>query len=194
MFIFLISAIALNQRINQLSTCPSPSDTVNSPGKLLTVFGDEKLHIYIGRPHGAPALIFSPAFAKLQQRLDDLESVHVSRHEVVEHAKKYLDATVKFHSTEKDREERAKDIIDEAIGEGGEWQCPIDLGGTTITPGACWWHKEFLIQVLGLRNTLGLSGDALYQTVIAYSKTVSLEKVQCALSAPQTVCLSLFAV
>lgn len=38
------------------------------------------------------------------------------------------------------------------------------------------WYNTFLILVLELKNTLGLSGDTLYQAVVDYRKFVSREK------------------
>lgn len=78
MLAFLIYAIALNERLNKLSPGPSPSDIVSSPDKLADVFGGETHDIYLDRRGGAPAMIFNPVLATLQQRLDHLEQVEVS--------------------------------------------------------------------------------------------------------------------
>ena len=69
-------------------------------------------------------------------------------------------------------------LVDEAIGEKGKWN--ISLGwADSIKPDRIWSHHVFVALVLELKNTLGLSGDALPQAVIDYSKIVLREKVQC---------------
>src|SRR5882762_2380209 len=52
-----------------------------------------------------------------------------------------------------------------------------------IIPAGGWWYDTFLILVLELKNALGLSGDALLQAAIDYSKIVSREKVRFLISA-----------
>lgn len=83
---------------------------------------------------------------------------------------------VKFYKDE-GREDMIRKLVDEAIGEPGKWRCPIDWAASRITPDRCWWHDEFLILIGELKNTLGLSGDALYQAIVDYSKIVSRDKV-----------------
>lgn len=120
-------------------------------------------------------MIFNPALAILQQRLDLLEQVQVSRLEV-QRAANYLRYAVKFYKDESRRQEKIKELINEAIGENGEWG--LTLGwADNIKPDGSWWYNAFLILVLELKNTLGLSGDALYQAIVDYSKIVSREKV-----------------
>lgn len=137
--------------------------------------GGDEPPIHLGRPGGVPAVIFNPALATLQQRLDHLEQVQVSRQEV-QRAANYLRCAVKFYKNESHRQVVIKELIDEAIGEDGEWG--LSLGwADNIKPDGSWWYDTFLILVLELKNTLGLSGDALYQAVVDYSKILSREKV-----------------
>ncbi|KAF8963415.1 hypothetical protein BDZ97DRAFT_2059090 [Flammula alnicola] len=117
------------------------------------------LPIHLGRPGGAPAAIYNPALAILQQNnLEHLEQVEVSCPDI-ERAAKYLQCGVAFYQNDALRQMVIKELIDEAIGEKGDW-----------------WYDTFLILVLELKNTLGLSGDPLLQAVIDYSKVVSREK------------------
>jgi len=121
-------------------------------------------------------VIFNPALAILQQRLDHLEQVPVSRLEV-ERAAKYLQCAVTFYKDETHRQDAIKKLVDEAIGEEGKWTLPLGWADG-IKPDGSWWYDEFLTLVLELKNTLGLSGDALLQAVVDYSKIVSREKVR----------------
>lgn len=120
-------------------------------------------------------MIFNRALATLQQRLDHLEQVQVSRSEV-ERAAKYLLCAVTFYEDEAHRQKAIKELFDEAIGEKGEWDLALGWADN-IKPDGSWWYDGFLILVLELKNTLGLSGDALLQAVVDYSKIVSREKV-----------------
>jgi len=167
---------ALNDRINKLSPGPSPSEIVASPEKLLGVFGGNEPDIYLGRPGGAPAVLFSPPLATLQQRLDDLEQVEVSRLEVVDLAGPYFHCAVKFYRNEEAREDSIKKFINSAIGRTGDWGRFIDCAASKIKPDGCWWHDEFIIMFLELKNSLGLGGDALYQGIIDFSKILSRDK------------------
>jgi len=83
--------LALNQRLSR-----SPSDIVHSSDKLADLLGGNEPPIHLGRPGGVPAVIFNPALATLQQRLDHLEQVQVSRLEV-RRAANYLRRAVKFY-------------------------------------------------------------------------------------------------
>lgn len=137
-------------------------------------------------------MIFNPALATLQQRLDHLEQVQVSRLEV-QRAANYLRSAVKFYKDESRRQEVIKGLIDEAIGEDGEWG--LTLGwADNIKPDGSWWYDTFLILVLELKNTLGLAGDALYQAVVDYSKILSREKVWCCVICSEDCGLPIFAV
>ena len=117
----------------------------------------------------------------LQRRLDHLEQVHVSRQEV-ERAAQYLRCAVAFYDNEGLRQKAIKDLVDDAIGEAGDWGRSLDWADK-IKPDGGWWYDTFLILVLELKNALGLSGDALLQAVIDYSKIVSREKVRFPISA-----------
>ena len=75
------------------------------------------------------------------------------------------------------------DLINEAIGQNGEWGYALDWADG-IKPDSCWWHYLFLIQILELKNTLGLSGDALLQAIADYSKIVAREKVRSPIHVP----------
>jgi hypothetical protein len=138
--------------------------------------GGDKPSIHLGQPGGAPAVIFNPALAMLQHRLDHLEQVHVSCPDVVG-AAKYLRYAVAFYDSEDLRQKAIKNVVNVIIGGVGEWQCRLDWADN-IKPDGSWWYEKFLILVLELENALGLSGDALLQAIIDYSKIVSREKVQ----------------
>lgn len=174
-------ALALNDRLNRLPPVPSPSDIVHSASNLADLFGVDEPPIHLGRPGGAPATIFNPVLAKLQQRLDHLDQVQASRPEV-DLAAKYVRSTVTFYKDESTRQNAIKGIVDEAIDENGRWTQTLGWADS-IKPDCCWWHDVFLIVVLELKNTLGLSGDALFQAIIDYGKIVCRERVRCHVSA-----------
>jgi hypothetical protein len=125
--------------------------------------------IHLGRPGGVPVAIFNPALAILQQRLEHLEQVPVSRSDV-ERAAKYLKCAVAFYEDEAHRQKAIKELVDEVIGErraSGD----LALGwADNIKPDGSWWYDVFLVLVLELKNTLGLSGDALLQAALITAK------------------------
>ena len=68
---------------------------VHSSHKPADLLGGNDPPIHLGRPGGAPAVIFNPALANLQ-RLDHLEELPVSRSEVGR-AVKYLRCAITFY-------------------------------------------------------------------------------------------------
>jgi hypothetical protein len=120
-------------------------------------------------------VIFNPALAILQQRLDHLEKVPVSRSDV-ERAAMYLRCAVTFYEDEARRQDAIQELVDEAIGEKGEWGLVLGWADK-IKPGGSWWYDGFLILVLKLKNTSGLSRDALLKAVVDYSKIVSMSHI-----------------
>ncbi|KAF8962089.1 hypothetical protein BDZ97DRAFT_1156495 [Flammula alnicola] len=167
---------ALDERLNRLLLIPSPLDIVHSPEKLADLLGGDEPLIHLGRPGGAPAALFNPALAILQQNLEHLEQVQVCRADVVR-AAEYVRCAVAFYDDDDEgRRQRAiKELIDRAIGEKGEWRFAVGWADN-IEPGGGWWYDAFLTLVLELKNTVGLAGDALLQAVIDYSKVVPREK------------------
>ncbi|KAF8329867.1 hypothetical protein F5887DRAFT_1003612 [Amanita rubescens] len=165
---------ALDERLNRLPLALSPSDIVHSSHKLADLLGGNHPPIHLGRPGGAPAVIFNPALAILQQRLDHLEELSVSRSEV-ERAAQYLRCAVTFYGDETHHQHAIQGVVDEAIGQKGEWGLALGWADN-IKPDGSWWYDGFLILVLELKNTLGLSGDALLQAIVDYSKIVSRQK------------------
>jgi hypothetical protein len=143
--------------------------------------GGDKPSIHLGRPGGVSAAIFNPALAMLQRRLDHLEQVGVSRRDV-EGAAEYLRYAVAFYDKEDLHQKAIKNVVNDIIGEAGEWECRLDWADK-IKPDGSWWYGTFLILVLEIKNALGLSGDALLQAAIDYSKIVSREKVRFPISA-----------
>ncbi|KAF8335524.1 hypothetical protein F5887DRAFT_989005 [Amanita rubescens] len=133
---------ALDERLNRLPLALSPSDI--------------------------PLPFFNPALAILQQRLDHLEELSVSRSEV-ERAAQYLRCAVTFYGDETHHQHAIQGVVDEAIGQKGEWGLALGWADN-IKPDGSWWYDGFLILVLELKNTLGLSGDALLQAIVDYSK------------------------
>ena len=174
------SVLGLDQHLNRLKPPFSPSDIVHSPDKVANLLGGDEPPIHLGRPGGAPAAIFNPALAILQRKLEHLEQVEISRLDV-ERATKYLQCAVTFYKDEAQRQKAITGLVDEAIGEKGEWGRVLGWADN-IKPDSCWWCYEFLILVLELKNTLGLSGDALLQAAIDYSKIVPQEKVRILIS------------
>ena len=109
-------------------------------------------------------MIFNPALAILQRRLDHLGQVNVSP-STVECVSKYLRCAVSFYEDEAHRQKAIKELVDVAIGEKAKWTSTLGWADS-IKPDGSWWYNEFLILVLELKNTLGLSGDALLKAVM----------------------------
>jgi hypothetical protein len=171
-------ALALDQSLDRLTPRSSPSEIVHSPDKVASLLGDKSpIHL-----NGPPAAIFNPALAGLQRNLENLEEVKVSRNDV-DCAAKYLRCAVDFYKDEAQRQKAIMDLINEAIGQNGEWGYALDWADG-IKPDGCWWHDLFLVQILELKNTLGLSGDALLQAIADYSKIVAREKVRSPIPVP----------
>ena len=103
-----IYALALNEHLNYLSPGPSPSDVIKSPQRLKEVFGKDKCQNYIDQ---VPAMIFNPALVVLQQRLENLEQVEVTRPDV-ERVANYLCCAVDYYDNETASERAIKRIID----------------------------------------------------------------------------------
>lgn len=79
---------------------------------------------------------------------------------VVNCAAPYLRCAVTFYRDEKERQAAITEgLTDIAIGEPGNWVCHLNWAASQITPDGCWWHDEFLVLALALKNLVGLSGD-----------------------------------
>jgi hypothetical protein len=171
-------SLALDQSLDRLTPKSSPSEIVDSPDKVAGLLGSDKSPIHL---NGAPVAMFNPALATLQRNLENLEKIKVSRSDI-DCAAKYLRSAVDFYKEEAQRQKAIMKLIDEAIGRKGEWGFALDWADG-IKPDVVWWHHLFLVQVLELKNTLGLSGDALLQAIIDYSKIVAREKGRSSISA-----------
>jgi hypothetical protein len=140
------------------------------------IFGDPNCQIHINQ---VPAVIFNPALAALQQLLENLDEIEVSRQDVVR-AVNYLLAANAYYVDEDARELAIKKIIDQTMGGTVEWQAVVNLDGEVIIkPDRCDWYRDFLIAIHELKNTIGINGDAHLQAVIGYSKIVTRNKVLC---------------
>ena len=177
--LFIPMLIALDDRLKCFPPTPSPLDLVHSSHKLADLLGGEMPSIHLGRPGGVPVAMFNPALASLQRCLDNLEEVKVSRSEV-ERAAQYLQCAVTFYEDEVYDQNAIKQLVDELIGENGDWGYNLSWADN-INPNGSWWYDDFLLLVLERKNTLGLSGDALLQAVFDYSKIVSRDRVRCPL-------------
>lgn len=120
--------------------------------------------------------MFSPSLAALQRGLDHLDEVDVTPVDVLR-AASYLSHSTGFYDNEAARQGAIRELFNNAIANKGKWELPLDWAGN-IKPDATWWFDIFLIMVLELKNTLGLSGDALLQVILDYSKTVPQGKVR----------------
>ena len=168
----LSCAVALDQSLDRLTPNLSPSEIVHSPDKVADLFDNDKSLIHLS---GAPAALFNPALAILQRNLENLKDVEISPSDVG-HASQYLRYATKFYRDEAQRQSAIMELIEEATGKKGEWGSTL-VWADRIKPDACWWYGLFLAQVLELKNTLGLSGDALLQAIIDYSKIIGRERV-----------------
>jgi hypothetical protein len=100
-----------------------------------------------------PAVIFCPALAALQQRLENLDQIEVSRVEVL-CAANYLNCAVTcsgYYVDETTHELVMKRMIDETVGGIGGWG-KIELDEGIIKPGRCDWYRDFLIVVYELKH------------------------------------------
>ena len=84
----------------------------------------------------------------MQQRLDHLKELPVSRTEV-ERAAKYLQCAVTFYEDDARRQDAIRGLVDEAIGQEGEWGLALGWADN-IKPDGSWWYDGFLILVLEL--------------------------------------------
>ena len=173
--------LELSERIDSLCPTFSPSDTIASIPKIREFIEGVKAHVYLGRPGGAPASIFNPALAGLQRRLDHLDQIQVTRHDV-KHATDYLNLAIKIYDDEAARESAVKESINTAVGQDGSWNTKLDWAGG-IKPGCCWWYNEFIITLLEVKNVVGLAGNPILQAIVDYGKIISQTKVRCPLSA-----------
>ncbi|KAG5649766.1 hypothetical protein H0H81_002108 [Sphagnurus paluster] len=173
----------LRKRMDTVCPAYSPSETVGS-GVLNRIrellendtnkMSELLESVNTGRPGGVPVAIFNPALATLQFRLDHLDQVQVD-HRDITNATQYLADAVKVHHDKAARERAIKDNIDGAIGQHGSWNKKIGWAGG-IKPSCCWWHEDFLVAVMELKNTVGLDGNPLVQVIVDYSKIISQEK------------------
>ena len=165
----------------------SPSEIVNSTKNVNRIFGDPNCQIHINE---VPAVIFNRSLAALQQRLENLDEIKVSRQDVAL-AAEYLLAANAYYVDENARELAIKKIIDKTMGGAVEWKKVVDLdGGAIIKPSRCHWYRDFLIAIHELKNTIGIHGDAHLQAVIGYSKIVTRDKVRCPISTPSNPVLT----
>ena len=136
--LFIPMLIALDDRPKRFPPAPSPSDLVHSSHKLADLLGGEMPSIHLGRPGGIPVAIFNPAVASSQRCLclDNFEKVQVSRSEV-ERAAKYLRCAVAFYENEAHRQNAIKELVDESIGEKGEWGYNLSWADN-IKPDGSW--------------------------------------------------------
>ena len=140
----------------------------------------QNISIYLGRPGGAPAAIFNPTLASLQQRLDHLEQGEVSCTEV-QRAAHYIVSATKFYDEEKDRQDQIEELIAKAIGGKPLWK-QLLRWASGIKPDGSWWYNKFPVLVLEIKNTWGLHGDAILQAALVYSKILSPTEVRCRMS------------
>ena len=159
--LFIPMLIALNDRLKRFPPAPFPSDLVQSSHKLADLF----FWVVKCFPSILVGLVVS-----LSRSLDNLKQVQVSRSEV-DRAAKYLRCAIAFYEDEAHRQNAIKELVDESIGEKGEWGYNLSWADN-IKPDRSWWYDSLLLLVLELKNTLGLSGDALLQAVFDYSKIV----------------------
>ena len=159
--------------MDQGASLPAPSDCVHRSEKTAALLGADEPIIHIDRPGGVPAVIFNPVLAKLQNDLEHLEQITVTPQEV-DNAHEYLGKAIGFHSNESLRQRAIKDLVDTALGTKGEWG-----SRTNFRPSASWSHNGFVTLILELKNTLGLSGDAVLQAAVDYAKLISYSEVRC---------------
>lgn len=174
--------IDLDERLDSLCPPFSPSETVGSPARIRELLEGTRSRIHLGRPGGAPAAIFNPALATLQQRLDGLDQVQVTRQDV-EHAASYLKTAIEFYPDDSSRQMAIQEIVDVAVGQGGSWLNTWFSCADRIQPNCSWRHEEFLVMTLELKNVIGLAGNPILQAIVDYSKVVSQLKVRHPLSA-----------
>jgi hypothetical protein len=74
----------------------------------------------------------------------------------------------------KDRKKAIKDVVDDAIGEKGDWDVALTWANG-IRPAGAWWYIsiiQFLFLVLELKLSKGLAGDVTLQAALDYAKIV----------------------
>ncbi|KAF9484913.1 hypothetical protein BDN70DRAFT_917313 [Pholiota conissans] len=164
----------LGKRMDNLRLDYSPSDIIVSAAKMRAVLEGDHTGFHIGRPSGAPPAIFSPALAALQKRLENLDDIEVSCLEVSKAAKYSADA-IKFYSDDAERQAAVSESLDEAIGQKGNWGMVLPWVDR-IKPDCSWWHNDFLMMVLELKNAMDITGNPALQSALVFSKIISQEK------------------
>ncbi|PPR07054.1 hypothetical protein CVT26_005255 [Gymnopilus dilepis] len=168
---------ALNRNFDSLSSLPSPSEAVMDAQRLAEVFGGAEPRIHVGRPGGAPAVIFNPVLAALQQTLNDLGQVEIFENDV-SLAASFILACVEFYDSDEQRQDALRDLLDSAMRMPGYWGESFDFGAHTeaVKLDCAWWYHGFLVLALVLKDCLGLQGDASSQAILEYSKIISHDK------------------
>ena len=72
-----------------------------------------------------------------------------------------LPTTSTRQSHETGGEKAFKRLLDVAVDQGVSWNKQLNWADGTKRN--CFWHKEFLIMVLELKNTVGLDGNLLFK-------------------------------
>ena len=83
---------------------------------------------------------------------------------------------MQFYKDDEARQQNIEELLNQAIGQDVNWKSTLDWAGD-ITPSAMWTFGDFAAIVLELKNSLGISGDAIHQAIIDYAKMVSSKKV-----------------
>ncbi|TFK19282.1 hypothetical protein FA15DRAFT_648623 [Coprinopsis marcescibilis] len=148
---------------------PSPSEVVRSAEKVATFL--QSRSVCMDR---VPVAMFSPPLAKLQRNLDNLETLVPSCSDI-NHAAAFLGGAVQLCTTKQERQQNTEPHVDKLLGENGEWQETLEWAGN-IKPDAIWWHNDFALLILELKNILGNDGDAVLHATVDYSKILMGEK------------------
>ena len=112
LFIPMLIALRVNNRLKSFSPAPSPSDLIHSSYTLADLLGGEMPSIHLGRPGGVPVTIFNPTLVSIQRSLDNLKKVQVSCSDV-DRAAKYLRILTVCLTFVKRNRTPVKELVDE---------------------------------------------------------------------------------
>ncbi|KAJ2915899.1 hypothetical protein MD484_g4504, partial [Candolleomyces efflorescens] len=134
----------LDEKVKKLPSKFSPSDTVKEASHMKALFGTEQIY-----RNQVPVALFSPALAKLQQRLEENDA-KLDPHDVTR-AHEYIGKAIKFYTTEEDRENAIRIVIEgvlsakdsESTSSESQWGERL-AWADDIKPNKCWFVNGFL--------------------------------------------------
>ncbi|KAJ2912741.1 hypothetical protein MD484_g7677, partial [Candolleomyces efflorescens] len=166
------SLVDLDEKVKKLPSRFSPSDTVKEASHIKALFGAEQIY-----RNQVPVALFSPALAKLQQRLEENDA-KLDSHDVTR-AHEYIGKAINFYTAEEDRENAIRTAIEGVLSAKDNEPTSLEsqwgerlAWADGIKPSKCWFANGFLSEVLELKNVPGVSGDPILHCIVDLSKII----------------------